>query len=196
MAGSVTWGWMADGWGRMPLLLLAILIDSIDTGFSAATPTGSWGFLMVFRILVGIGVGGSLVTGPPIVLEWTPSRHRTLVGGLMSNIFGAVGLLVASAVTAAFSATIGFRGLLLIGLAPAVFGIWAIFAVQESPRWLADKGKEEIAGVAIAKMYDLRQTPKIRGSRPHGPSGKTQRLQGHCPIVAVFLVGIPHWAGL
>jgi putative MFS transporter len=90
----------------------------------------------------------------------------------MTNVFTVVGLLAASIITATLSATIGFRGLLLIGAAPAVVGIWAIFAVPESPRWLADNGRPEAAGQAIAKLYKLDHTPTVSGSRPHGPNGK------------------------
>ena len=135
IVGSMLWGYLSDRYGRRPLLIAAIAAAAIGTGVSAAAPVGAWQFLAVFRFLVGVGVGGSVVTGSPLLIELTPTRHRTLLGGFMTSAFIPIGTLVAGAVAASLSDAIGFRGLLLVGLAPAVVGLLAIFVVPESPLW-------------------------------------------------------------
>jgi MFS transporter, putative metabolite:H+ symporter len=159
--GSILWGYLSDRFGRRPLLIAAIAAAAIGTGVSAAAPVGAWGFLAVFRFLVGVGVGGSVVTGSPLLIELTPTRHRTLLGGFMTSAFIPIGTLVAGAVAASLSDAIGWRGLLLVGLAPAVVGLLAVFVVPESPLWLESRGRLDDASRVAADLYELPARPEF-----------------------------------
>jgi MFS transporter, putative metabolite:H+ symporter len=159
IVGSMLWGYLSDRYGRRPLLIAAIAAAAIGTGVSAAAPVGAWQFLAVFRFLVGVGVGGSVVTGSPLLIELTPTRHRTLLGGFMTSAFIPIGTLVAGAVAAGLSDAIGFRGLLLVGLAPAVVGLLAIFVVPESPLWLESRGRLDDAARTATDLYELETRP-------------------------------------
>jgi MFS transporter, putative metabolite:H+ symporter len=161
IVGSMLWGYLSDRWGRRPMLIAAIAAAAIGTGASAATPTGAWWFLAVFRFVVGVGVGGSVVTGSPLIIELTPTRHRTLLGGFMTSAFIPIGTLVASGVSASLSEAIGFRGLLLVGLAPAVVGLLAFFVVPESPLWLESRGRLDDAARVATRLYQLPATPSL-----------------------------------
>lgn len=159
IVGSVLWGYLSDRYGRRPLLIAAIAAAAIGTGVSAAAPVGAWQFLAVFRFLVGVGVGGSVVTGSPLLIELTPTRHRTLLGGFMTSAFIPIGTLVAGAVAASLSDPIGWRGLLLVGLAPAVVGLLAVFVVPESPLWLESRGRLDDAARVATDLYELETRP-------------------------------------
>lgn len=172
IVGSMLWGHLSDRWGRRPLLIAAIAAAAVGTGVSAATPTGAWGFLAVFRFVVGVGVGGSVVTGSPLIIELTPTRHRTLLGGFMTSAFIPIGTLVASGVAAALSEAIGFRGLLLVGLAPALVGLFALFVVPESPLWLESRGRLDEAARVAARVYELPETPTLVPSAPAADAAK------------------------
>lgn len=161
IVGSILWGYLSDRYGRRPLLIAAIAAAAIGTGVSAAAPVGAWGFLAVFRFLVGVGVGGSVVTGSPLLIELTPTRHRTLLGGFMTSAFIPLGTLVAGAVSASLSDAIGFRGLLLVGLAPAVIGLAAVFVVPESPLWLESRGRLDDAARIATDLYELPARPEF-----------------------------------
>lgn len=159
IVGSILWGYLSDRYGRRPLLIAAIAAAAIGTGVSAAAPVGAWQFLAVFRFVVGVGVGGSVVTGSPLLIELTPTRHRTLLGGFMTSAFIPIGTLVAGAVAASLSDPIGWRGLLLVGLAPAVVGLLAVFVVPESPLWLESRGRLDDAARVATDLYELESRP-------------------------------------
>jgi putative MFS transporter len=155
IVGSVAWGWLGDKFGRRPLIIASILFFAVGTGLSIFTPTGWWWLLAIFRILVGIGVGGGNAVGPPIVVEFTPSRHRSLLGGLATVAFVPAGTLLTSELDQHLGPVIGFRGLLAIGFVPVVFAVWTWFAVPESPRWLVSQGRAREAREIVLNLFKL-----------------------------------------
>jgi MFS transporter, putative metabolite:H+ symporter len=153
IVGSAFWGWMGDRWGRRPLLIAAIITFSVGTGLSAITPTGWWWLLAIFRIIVGAGSGGANTAGPPLIVEFTPARYRTLQGSLLTVALVPVGGVATSLVMSHFGAAIGFRGLLLIGLAPVLATYWVLKTVPESARWLSDHGRFEEAKASVERIF-------------------------------------------
>lgn len=156
--GSVAWGWLGDRWGRRPLIIASILAFTLGTGLSMITPDGNWWLLAIFRVIVGIGVGGGNSVGPPIVVEFTPSRHRTVLGGLATVAFVPAGVVLTSLMAKTFGPEIGFRGLLAIGFIPVLLGVWAWFSVPESPRWLVSQGRVAEARSVVTKMFRLTES--------------------------------------
>lgn len=162
IGGSLLWGWMGDRWGRRPLLIASIVTFSLGTGLSALTPTGWWWMLALFRLVVGVGTGGTNTAGPPLMVEFTPGRHRTVFSGMFTVALVPVGGLITSIVVAAAGPALGFRGILLIGLLPMLEIIWIMRSVPESPRWLAGKGREDEARTAVNRLFGaghLAETP-------------------------------------
>ena len=73
-AGGITFGVIADRVGRKRALMAAVLIYSVFTaacGFAQSAVQ-----LAVFRVLLGIGMGGEWATGAALVSETFPARHR------------------------------------------------------------------------------------------------------------------------
>lgn len=81
--GGVLFGVLADRIGRARALTLAILIYSGFTGLTA-TATGVAG-LLVWRTLVGTGMGGVWSAGSVLVAESWPAEHRGKAAGLMQS---------------------------------------------------------------------------------------------------------------
>lgn len=178
--GSVAWGWLGDKYGRRPLIIAAILFFAFGTGLSVFTPTGAWWLLAVFRVLVGIGVGGGNSVGPPTVVEFTPSRHRTLLGGLATVAFVPAGTLLTSELDQHLGTVIGFRGLLAIGFVPVVFAVWTWFSVPESPRWLVSQGRSDEARKIVLHLFKLPESaiPEMRSEdRPAVAARERQALK-------------------
>jgi putative MFS transporter len=148
LIGSFFFGYLADRIGRMPVLFLSTAAFTIPSGIMYFTPEGNWIFLSVFRFLVGFGVGGLYSVDMPLVQEFVPSRYRGAIGGVVCALIPA-GTLLGSLSAAYLTPVIGWRGLFLIGLAPALLCLMFRFWMRESPRWLVRQGKYERAVKSI-----------------------------------------------
>ncbi|MBV9249212.1 MAG: MFS transporter [Acetobacteraceae bacterium] len=148
--GAFFWGWAADRIGRRKVFMLTALNVSLATGIMAFTPDqGGWIFLAFFRFFVGFGNAGLLTVDIPLVQEFVPSYKRGWVSGLTTVLLPAGNLL--GALSGAFLAPlIGWRGLFLVGLLPAVLVLMIRYWVPESPRWLMRKGRYDDARRSLA----------------------------------------------
>jgi len=159
--GAFFWGWMADRIGRRKVFIATALNFSLATGIMALTPDqGGWIFLTVFRFFVGFGNAGLLAVDIPLVQEFVPSSKRGWVSGLTTTLLPAGNLL--GAVAGAYLAPIiGWRGLFVVGLLPALLVLMIRVWVPESPRWLLRKGRFDQArqSVAWALQIDPRAIP-------------------------------------
>jgi len=148
--GAFFWGWMADRIGRRKVFVATVLNFSLATGLMAASPDqDGWLFLAFCRMLVGIGVAGMVTVDLPLVQEFVPSSKRGFVGGIVTSTISVGGALGAAA-GAYLGPTIGWRGLFLIGLVPALMTLMIRAWVPESPRWLIRRGRREDARRSIA----------------------------------------------
>ncbi len=147
--GSVIWGRLADVYGRRPVFILTIVNFSLASGVLAFTPDNGWIFLSVFRFFVGFGVGGLYCVDLPLVQEFVPARMRGFIGGLVT-VFIPLGVMIASSFAAFTTDTIGWRGLFLVGVAPAFFTLLVRAWVPESPHWLISQGRGEEARKSLA----------------------------------------------
>jgi MFS family permease len=129
--GGVLFGVLADRIGRARALVYAILIYSGFTGLTA-TATGV-ATLLMWRALVGIGMGGVWSAGSVMVAESWPAEHRGKAAGLMQSGW-AIGYILAALLAAAVMPHWGWRPLFLAGVAPALLAVWIVAQVQEPRR--------------------------------------------------------------
>ena len=152
--GAWFWGWMGDRIGRRKVFILTALNVAFATGMMYFTPDqggwiAGWIFLSFFRFFVGFGNAGLIAVDIPLVQEFIPAYKRGWVTGLTTtllpagNILGAVsGWLLAP--------LIGWRGLFLVGLTPALLVLMIRYWVPESPRFLMRMGRYEEARKSLA----------------------------------------------
>jgi MFS transporter, putative metabolite:H+ symporter len=153
--GAFFWGWMADRIGRRKVFIATALNFSLATGAMAFTPDqNGWLILAFFRLLVGIGVAGLVAVDLPLVQEFVPSSKRGWIGGLVTSTVSIGGALGAAS-GAFLGPMIGWRGLFLVGLLPALFTLIIRAWVPESPRWLIRRGRREEARQSIAWALQL-----------------------------------------
>ena len=139
-ACSMLWGWCADRFGRVPALIATILVYSVFTGCCGlASGIVSFG---VFRFLTGFGIGGEWAAGAPLLQESVPEAQRERLAGWL-HTGTPVGFLLASAAAFTVLPLVGWRGLFLLGSAPALLALWLRWGVRESPRWLDQRGRGE-----------------------------------------------------
>src|SRR5450755_1497683 len=130
--GAFIFGRAADRWGRRPTLMVDILLYSILEFASGFAP--SLTVLIILRALYGVAMGGEWGVGASLAMETIPSRSRGFVSGLLQAGYPS-GYLIASVVYATLFPVIGWRGMFMIGVLPALLVLYIRLAVPESPSW-------------------------------------------------------------
>ena len=130
--GAILFGWMADRVGRRPTLIFNILCFSVLELACAFTP--SLHTLLILRALFGIAMGGEWGVGAALAFETLPKENRGFFSGLLQEGY-SVGYLVAAAVFGLLFPSIGWRGLFIVGAAPALVAGYIGLKVEESPAW-------------------------------------------------------------
>jgi len=128
--GAFVFGLLADRFGRRPILMIDILLFSALEFASGFAPT-LWS-LLALRFLFGIAMGGEWGIGSSLVMESIPPKLRGPVSGLLQSGYPS-GYLLASVVYFLLFDTIGWRGMFMVGVAPALFVIFIRMRVDESP---------------------------------------------------------------
>ncbi len=119
--GGLLFGLAADRFGRRRALMSSILIYSI---FTAACGFSTTVFMLaVFRVLLGLGMGGEWASGAALVSETWPAAHRGKALGLVQSAW-AVGYAAAAGVSALVLPSLGWRAVFFVGVIPAFFVLW------------------------------------------------------------------------
>ncbi len=134
--GGAAMGVLADRFGRVRMLMVSVLIYSVFTGVTATARSVAQ--LVVWRALVGIGLGGEWTAGSVLVAETWPAEHRGKGIGLMQSGW-AVGYVLAAGLAAVVLPSHGWRPLFLVGLLPAILAVWIRASVPEPERWRSQR---------------------------------------------------------
>jgi MFS family permease len=145
--GGMLFGWLSDRYGRARALTWSILTFSLFTGLTATSH--SVAELVLWRAVVGIGLGGEWAAGSVLVAETWPAEHRGKAIGMMQSAW-AVGYLLAAVLAAAVLPAWGWRPLFLLGVLPALVTLWIRRGIAEPPTWRAPR--HTIAG-AVGALF-------------------------------------------
>jgi MFS family permease len=141
--GGALFGWLADRIGRTRALTASIAVYSLATAACGAAQSVEQ--LALFRIALGLGMGGEWATGAALVAETWPAAHRGKALGLMQSAW-AIGYAAAAAVNALVLPVWGWRGVFLAGVVPALLTLWIRRSVEESRVWLDGRAHPVAAG--------------------------------------------------
>jgi MFS family permease len=130
--GGIGVGILADRYGRARMLRWAVVAYSVFTALTA-TATSVWQ-LVLWRTLLGLGMGGEWSAGSVLVAETWRARDRGKAIGVMQSGW-AVGYILAAALAALVIPRFGWRPLFLFGLLPAALAFWIRRNVPEPERW-------------------------------------------------------------
>jgi SHS family lactate transporter-like MFS transporter len=142
--GAFAFGWLADRYGRRPILMIVILAFSFFSFMSGFARTLFE--LMIIRTLFGFAMGGVWGTGASLVMESIPPRLRGFVSGLLQSGYPS-GSFVASLVYYLLFDHIGWRGMFFVGIAPALLVFLIRMHVKESPAHLAMASKPRVSPI-------------------------------------------------
>ncbi len=171
------WGPLADRFGRVKTMMLAVLCYSLFT-FLGCLAQNVWQ-LAIFRMLAGFGVGGEFVGAATLVAEELPENRRLRGAGFLNSGY-YVGTFIAAALNYSIGAHYGWRAMFMVGGVPALFVAWIRYGVHEPAKW---KNRVQSAGVITAKQAFLALfTPEYR-----------TRTIVNCTLALVSMIGL--WAG-
>jgi MFS family permease len=148
-AGGLLFGFVADRYGRTRALMASVLIYSIFTAACGFAHTVAQ--LAVFRVLLGIGMGGEWASGAALVSETWPTEHRGKALGFMQSAW-AIGYAAAALVTGLVLPRWGWRAVFFVGILPALFTLWVRRHVEEPAMWRARRA-DPAAGPRFADMF-------------------------------------------
>jgi MFS family permease len=150
-AGGLIFGVIADRFGRTRALMGSILMYSVFTaacGFAQNVTQ-----LAVFRVFLGLGMGGEWASGAALVSETWSAEHRGKALGFMQSSW-AVGYAAAAIVTAIVMPLWGWRGVFFVGVLPALFTIWVRRKVKEPAIWEERRAQHTGArGLGFDRMF-------------------------------------------
>jgi SHS family lactate transporter-like MFS transporter len=132
--GAYIFGRLADRFGRRPLLMVSVLSYSVLEFLSGLAP--NLASFLVLRGLFGIAMGGEWGIGSSLTMETIPPKWRGWVSGLLQSGYPA-GYFLATLAFYAIYPLVGWRGLFMVGVLPALLVLYIRRHVPESPDWTA-----------------------------------------------------------
>lgn len=160
-AGAFFGGRVADALGRVPVMKIAallFLVSAIGCGV-----VDSFGWLIFWRVVGGVGVGVASIIAPAYIAEVTPATHRGQLATLQQ--MGIVlGIFISLAVDAWLAGMAGgsteqlwlgldaWRWMFMAEAVPALAYLIGVFTIPESPRYLVEDGRPDEARAVLAHL--------------------------------------------
>ncbi|WP_454712587.1 MFS transporter [Cupriavidus nantongensis] len=180
--GAAIAGLLADRFGRKPVFQVSMIfwgVGSLMCGLADSVTS-----LMIYRVLLGFGMGMEFPIGLSMVSEIVPAKSRGKYVAILEG-FWPIGFIAAGVVTYLLLPVIGWRGIFIALAVPAVFVFVVRRMVPESPRWLEDVGRKAEADTVMA---GIEQRVERASGRPlpavsatfggtHAPSRKARFME-------------------
>jgi MFS family permease len=157
--GGVLFGTLADRRGRRTGIITSVLLYSVFTA-ACGLAQSVWQ-LAIFRLLLGLGMGGAWTCGAALVSESWPDRHRGKAIGLMQSAW-AIGYGGAALIAALVLPRFGWRVMFLIGGLPALTTLWIRNNVEEPDIWMGSRGSSGSSGSRGSSSLGLIFQPPYR----------------------------------
>ena len=139
LVGAMASGWLADRMGRKNPLMISIAWYSVANLLAGLAP--SFWLLFLFRALMGIGMGAEWPVGAALAMEQWPIRSRGFMSGVLQGSWG-LGALLSSAAYGLLYNWLSWRGLLIMGVLPALAILYVRRYVKEPEVWLENRQRQ------------------------------------------------------
>jgi MFS transporter, SHS family, lactate transporter len=160
LLGATASGWLADRVGRKTPLMISILGYSLCNFVAGFSPT--FMFLFVCRAVLGIFMGAEWPAGAALAMESWPARSRGFMSGMLQGSW-ALGFLLSSAIYGLLFNAWGWRGMLWIGIIPALAVVYVRKFVKEPEVWAenraAQRAQNQEIRVPLLQIFRLRMLP-------------------------------------
>jgi len=156
--GGIVFGALSDRFGRIRVLTWTIVLFAVFTGLCAFAQ-GYWD-LLIYRTIAGIGLGGEFGIGMALAAEAWPARHRARVSSYVA-LGWQVGVLGAALLTPLLLPAIGWRGMFLVGVIPAIVA-WVIRNRLHEPEVFVRNAAKKTSGArAFGLLVKDKATAKV-----------------------------------
>ncbi|BFH72863.1 MFS transporter [Sulfurisphaera javensis] len=152
--GAIILGYLADKYGRKPMLMFTALLTAIGSLGNALS--FNYPMFIVFRFITGMGIGGDLILVPTYIVEMVPAVKRGQYFNLV-YIAGWAGLGLGpflASIIDLLNPAIGWRVIFLIGATLAFIVLIIRSHASETVRMLALKGRINEAEKIVAEMEE------------------------------------------
>lgn len=140
VAGGIIFGVLSDYYGRIRVLTWTILLFAVFTGLCALAQ-GYWD-LVLYRTVAGLGLGGEFGIGMALAAEAWPASQRARVSSYV-GLGWQSGVLAAALITPLLLPIIGWRGMFLVGILPAVVAFIVRRLIGEPEIFVARHAKKQ-----------------------------------------------------
>ena len=140
VAGGIIFGVLSDYYGRIRVLSWTILLFAVFTGLCALAQ-GYWD-LVLYRTVAGLGLGGEFGIGMALAAEAWPASQRARVSSYV-GLGWQSGVLAAALITPLLLPIIGWRGMFLVGILPAVVAFIVRRLIGEPEIFVARHAKKQ-----------------------------------------------------
>ncbi|XP_017263812.1 solute carrier family 22 member 7-like [Kryptolebias marmoratus] len=154
MIGAPLFGFLADRFGRRPMLLVSYL-SSLTFAVLSAFST-SYVMFVIMRFFTGMSLAGISIISIALNVEWCSIERRTFSGVIISLDWTLGNWLL---VAIAFCVR-EWRMLIIAATSPLILSIIAWRWLPESARWLVAKGKANAAHQYIVKCAEINNRSK------------------------------------
>jgi MFS family permease len=135
--GAVIFGWLADRLGRKFIYGYELIVLAVGAIASALSPNVI--FLLIFRFILGLGIGGDYPVSATLMSEYSNRKDR---GKLITLVFSmqGVGLILGPLVAivlllVGFNNDLTWRIMLALGAIPALATFYLRRHIAETPRF-------------------------------------------------------------
>jgi MFS family permease len=165
--GGIIFGTMSDRLGRVKTMAVTLLVYSGFTGLSGFAHSVTE--FMIYRFLVGLGVGGMFGAATTLVAESVPSRFRAVALGSLQAL-SAVGNIIGSLISTQIQpgredflfGMSGWRILFFVGILPSILVVPTMFFLREPEKWKQAKARALAGTEKAGSIPDLFRHPTWR----------------------------------
>jgi SHS family lactate transporter-like MFS transporter len=150
--GAYIFGRLADRFGRRPILMVDVALYSLF-GFATAFAPNLMVFLVI-RALFGVAMGGEWGIGASLTMETIPPKARGVVSGVLQSGYPS-GYLLASVAFGLLYPILGWRGMFMVGVVPALLILYIRGKVPESPAFGRGRAAKVSAVSVLARHWKL-----------------------------------------
>ncbi|HZC35373.1 MAG TPA: MFS transporter [Chthoniobacterales bacterium] len=158
VAGGLIFGMLSDRFGRVRVLTWTIVLFAAFTGLCAVAQ--SYWDLLAYRTIAGLGLGGEFGIGMALVAEVSPASERARASCYV-GLGWQLGALGATTVTPILLPVIGWRGMFLFGIFPAVVAYFIRRALHEPRLFLQSAKYETRLGLPLRLLVHDRHSLKV-----------------------------------
>jgi len=155
--GGIGFGMLSDRIGRVRVLTYTIVVFAVFTGLCGFAQ--GYYDLLFYRTLAGVGLGGEFGIGMALVAEAWPSSMRARASSYV-GLGWQLGVLAAAIVTPILLPVIGWRGMFMLGIFPAVAAYFIRQSLHE-PEVFVKKSHDHPKESALYQLVDSVETTKL-----------------------------------